>query len=71
MGVSNDYHFITHWRVEGTAREVSDILGDAPDLARWRPSVYLSIQELSPGDAQGVGKVVSRYTKGWLPYTLR
>jgi hypothetical protein len=71
MGRNNDYHFITHWRVEGTAREVSDVLGDAADLVRWWPSVYLSIQELSPGDALGVGKVVSLYTKGWLPYTLR
>jgi hypothetical protein len=71
MSRSNDYHFITHWRVEGIAREISDILGGAPDLARWWPSVYLKVQEVSPGDAQGVGKVVSLYTKGWLPYTLR
>ena len=27
--------------------------------------------EPAPGDAQGVGKVVRLYTKGWLPYTLR
>jgi hypothetical protein len=71
MGLSNEYHFITHWRVKSTAREVSDILGDALDLVRWLPSVYLHVEELSSGDAQGVGKVVSLYTKGWLPYTLR
>jgi hypothetical protein len=29
------------------------------------------VQELEPGDANGIGKVVSLYTKGWLPYTLR
>lgn len=68
---SNDYHFITHWRVKGTVEEVSDIIGDAPDLVRWWPSVYLDVQEVEPGDAQGVGKVVSLFTKGWLPYTLR
>jgi hypothetical protein len=68
---SNEYHFMTHWRVRGTVAEVSEIIGNAPDLVRWWPSVYLDVQELEPGDAQGIGKVVSLFTKGWLPYTLR
>src|SRR6266849_4125060 len=68
---TNDYHFITVWRVESTIDEVSTILGDAPDLVRWWPSVYLEVRVLEPGDERGLGKVVSLYTKGWLPYTLR
>jgi len=68
---SNDYHFITHWRVQSTVEEISQIIGNAPDLVRWWPSVYLDVKELEPGDEQGIGKVVSLYTKGWLPYTLR
>ena len=68
---SNDYHFITHWRVQSTIKEVSDIIGDASDLVRWWPSVYLGVEVLEPGDENGLGKVVSLYTKGWLPYTLR
>lgn len=68
---SNDYHFVSHWRVDSTPEEVSAILGDAPALARWWPSVYLDVREVKPGDEQGVGKVVDLYTKGWLPYTLR
>ncbi len=68
---SNEYHFITHWRVKGTAQEVFEILSDAPDLVRWWPSVYLNVQQMQPGDKQGVGQVISLYTKGWLPYTLR
>jgi len=68
---TNDYHFITTWRVPGTAREVSEILGDAADLPRWWPSVYLDVRVLEPGDENGIGKVVDLYTKGWLPYTLR
>lgn len=68
---NNDYHFITHWRVESTVEEVSEIISNAPDLMRWWPSVYLDVRELEPGDAQGIGKTVSLYTKGWLPYTLR
>ena len=68
---TNDYHFITHWRVEGNINEVADILRNAKDLPRWWPSVYLEVKELEPGDSEGVGKLVSLYTKGWLPYTLR
>src|ERR1044072_2914896 len=68
---SNDYHFITHWRVEGDINEVADILKDAAELPRWWPSVYLDVKILELGDKDGIGKVVSLYTKGWLPYTLR
>ena len=64
---SNDYSFLTRWQVESTLEEVNAILSNAPDLPRWWPAVYLDVQELEPGDANGVGKVVSLYTKGWLP----
>jgi hypothetical protein len=68
---SNEYHFITHWRVNSTIEEVSEVIGNASDLVRWWPSVYLEVQVLQPGDERGLGRVVSLYTKGWLPYTLR
>ncbi len=67
----NDYEFVTRWRVRGTREEVYDTLGGALDLVRWWPSVYLDVRELAPGDEDGIGKVISLYTKGWLPYTLR
>ncbi len=65
------YHFTTHWRVKGTVAEVADILANGPDLPRWWPSVYLAVQEIEPGDADSIGKIIDLYTKGWLPYTLR
>lgn len=68
---SNDYQFITHWRVQSTIQETSDILRQAEALPRWWPAVYLEVKVLEPGDADGVGEVVDLYTKGWLPYTLR
>ncbi len=68
---TNDYHFITQWRVRSTIKEVSEIIGDAQGLTRWWPSVYLDVNVLEQGDEYGVGKVVDLYTKGWLPYTLR
>jgi hypothetical protein len=67
----NEYHYITHWHVKGTVQEVAEILSQAPDLVRWWPSVYLDVREVERGDENGIGKVVSLYTKGWLPYTLR
>ncbi len=68
---SNDYHFITHWRVEGDVREVADILNDPLSLARWWPSVYLDVWEQEHARSDGTGRVIGLYTKGWLPYTLR
>jgi hypothetical protein len=68
---TNNYHFITVWRVKSTIQEVSEIIGDARGLTRWWPSVYLYVDVLEEGDENGVGRVVDLYTKGWLPYTLR
>src|SRR5262245_25084218 len=68
---SNDYHFITRWRMQASIEEVSDVVGDAEGLVRWWPSVYLGVKVLEPGDERGIGKMVRLDTKGWLPYTLR
>jgi polyketide cyclase/dehydrase/lipid transport protein len=68
---SNDYHFVTHWTVNGTCEEVSDLLGNPLDLPRWWPAVYLKVEELRPPDARGLGRRVRLLTKGKLPYKLR
>ncbi len=65
------YHFITNWRVQSTCQEVYTTLKEANDLKRWWHSVYLDVKTLDKGDANGLGKVVELYTKGWLPYTLK
>jgi hypothetical protein len=70
--MASEYAFLSHWRVRGTTREVAEVLGDATQLPRWWPSVYLDVKELAPGDPKtGTGRVIGLYTKGWLPYTLR
>ena len=68
--MSNQYAFVTRWRVEGTCGEIADVLSDPLELPRWWPSVYLHVEELRPADASGVGRRVRLHTKGWLPYTL-
>jgi hypothetical protein len=67
---SNEYHFISDWRVEGTAEEVYEVITDTVSLPRWWPSVYLAVVVLQPGQADGTQKVVRLLTRGWLPYTL-
>lgn len=70
--MSNQYVFVTNWRVKATIEEVSAILDDPLQLARWWPSVYLQVRELKPGDpTTHVGRVIDLHTKGFLPYTLR
>ena len=65
------YHFITTWRVNATCGEVYRILEDVDKLAEWWPAVYLDVKTVKKGEPGGIGKLVSLYTKGWLPYTLR
>lgn len=66
-----DYHFITTWKLKATREEVYQILEDVDTLADWWPAVYLDVKVREKGQPGGVGKLVSLYTKGWLPYTLR
>jgi uncharacterized protein YndB with AHSA1/START domain len=67
---SNHYHFITRWRVRGTAEEVYEVISAPMDYPRWWPSVYLQTEEIAHGDEAGMGRRVRLHTKGWLPYTL-
>jgi len=68
--MSNHYHFITRWRVKGTAEEVYSILSQPLDYSRWWPSVYLTVSEVGPHSGAGTPRVRLQ-TKGWLPYVLR
>lgn len=68
---SNEYHFVTRWRVRAAASAVYDLLGDPLDLPRWWPEVYLDAREIEPPtQPSGVGRVVRLRTKGFLPYRL-
>ena len=68
---SNDYQFVSHWRVEASCGEVADVIGDPLALVRWWPAVYLAVEEIAPARSDGTGRRVRLHTKGWLPYTLR
>ena len=52
---SNQYHFVSRWRVEGTCGEVADILGDPLAFPIWWPSVYSDVLLSSFGRNQQAG----------------
>ena len=68
---SNDYEFVTEWRVEAPRELIYDILVDGEDLPRWWPDVYLEARKEPSPDGGEVGTRVHLHTRGWLPYTLR
>jgi hypothetical protein len=67
---SHHYQFLTRWRIEATPEEVYPIIDDTPSYPRWWPAVWLRVEVLDPGDANGIGNRVRLTTKGWLPYIL-
>jgi hypothetical protein len=65
------FTLITDWRFDGTVEEVADILREAGRFPDWWPEVYLAVEPVAPGDANGLGRAFALHTRGWLPYTLR
>lgn len=62
MGFS-DYHFVTHWRVEGDREVVYEILKDGERYPEWWRPAYVSCRR--------VGKeAVTALVRAKLPYTL-
>jgi hypothetical protein len=68
---TNDYQFITHWRVKGLAPEVYDVVVDARGFLRWWPQVYLEVTTVKPAGEHGLGGAFDLRTRGKVPYTLR
>ncbi|MBV9645798.1 MAG: SRPBCC family protein [Verrucomicrobia bacterium] len=68
---TNDYHFVTRWRVLATPAAVYDLLVDAQSYLRWWPQVYLEVTTITPPGEHGLGAVNDLHTRGKLPYTLR
>lgn len=67
---SNDYVFLTEWRIRAPHELIYDILIDGGDLPRWWPDVYLEARVERPPDGGDIGTRVRLHTRGWLPYTL-
>ena len=68
---SNDYAFLTEWRIEAPRELIYDILVAGEDLPRWWPDVYLSATREGPKGDSEVGTRIRLHTRGRLPYTLK
>jgi hypothetical protein len=62
---SNDYVFVTRWRMQAGIEEVSGILQDPLSLPRWWPSVYLEVTEIEPGGPNRIGRVIELFRAGF------
>jgi len=61
---SADYHFITHWKVEGPIELVYSILKDGSKYSQWWTPAYRQSEEIAP-------EKVESLVRALLPYTLR
>jgi hypothetical protein len=69
---SNEYRFVTWWRVRATAAEIWEIVSNPADLVRWFPATFLAAGGLAESATELRPGLRMRFlTKGWLPYTLR
>jgi hypothetical protein len=64
-----DYRFVTRWEIEAPIEAVWEAIYDAPAWPSWWRGV-LRVDDVSPGDASGIGTVRRMAWKSALPYTL-
>ena len=64
-----DYHYVSTWQLQAPIEQVWAALNDLEHLPVWYRGVQHA-RELTPGDAQGVGRRVRYVIKGRLPLRL-
>lgn len=64
-----DYHLITIWRIEAPLDEVYAVIHDALHWPEWWPGAEC-VEQVSGGDAKGVGSVLRYAWQGKLPYSV-
>jgi uncharacterized protein YndB with AHSA1/START domain len=64
-----DYHYVSTWQLQAPIERVWAALNDLEHLPTWYTGVQ-EARELTPGDAQGVGRRVRYVIKGRLPLRL-
>jgi|tagenome__1003787_1003787.scaffolds.fasta_scaffold20258465_2 hypothetical protein len=64
-----DLSLTTIWRVDAPIERVYDAIYDSLAWPRWWDAV-LKVEDVAPGDAEGIGAVRAYVFKGRLPYTL-
>jgi hypothetical protein len=65
-----EFHLRSNWRVQARVDEVFEVISEPLHFVRWWSAVYLRVEEVEPGDDDGVGRTLNLHTRGLLPYTL-
>ena len=65
-----EFRILSRWRVKGNVDDVYDVITTPQDFVRWWSAVYLRVEEVEPGDENGVGRIFNLHTRSLLPYTL-
>ncbi len=68
MSDPRGYEFV--WSVRAPVDEVSTVMADPVEFARWWPSAWREVVEVSAGASNGVGRIVSARTRGRSPLAL-
>jgi len=63
------YRFVTIWRIEAPIEAVCEVIYNSLNWPQWWSNV-VRVDELLPGDAQGIGSVRRYSWRGRLPYRL-
>ena len=64
-----EYRFLTIWRIEAPIEAVCEAIYQSLIWPQWWRNVE-RVEELAPGDAQGIGNVRRYSWRGRLPYRL-
>jgi uncharacterized protein YndB with AHSA1/START domain len=64
-----DYEFVTVWRFDAPIEKVWKEIKTSENWSDWWRGV-LRVEELKPGDTEGVGKIIRSTWKSALPYKL-
>lgn len=64
-----EFQFVTVWRIEAPRTRVCDAISQCLHWPRWWRGV-VRVEEVEPGDEDGVGSLRRFTWKGWLPYRL-
>jgi carbon monoxide dehydrogenase subunit G len=64
-----DYHYVSTWQLQAPIEQVWTAITDLEHLPAWYSGVQ-EARELTPGDAQGIGRRVRYVIKGRLPLRL-
>jgi uncharacterized protein YndB with AHSA1/START domain len=66
---TNQYSFVTVWKIKAPIKAVWDIICDTENLPTWWKAV-VDIKVINRGDENGINFLVEQTWKGVLPYRL-